>query len=129
MFALTQSLIIEKPVRFECISVSGDIEVLAYSEMVLDAAGIQIAQPLVTNELSVCHKVCSGVFTGYPFEAIDQVDAFLGIGVAVLVHHRIDDRECHTIVDDSENEDINVRVAVFPVGPVHRKIVRAFDRY
>ena len=101
MYALTQSQIIEKPVRFECISVSGDIEVLAYSEMVLDAAGIQIAQPLVTNALSVCHKVCNGVFSGYPFEAIYQVDAFLGIGVASLVHHRIDDRECHTIVDDS----------------------------
>ena len=40
-----------------------------------------------------------------------------------------DDRECHSIVDDSESEDVDVRIAVLPVGPVHRKIVRAFDRY
>ena len=42
MFALAQSQIIEKPVRFEGVSVPGDIEVLAYPEVVVDTAGIKI---------------------------------------------------------------------------------------
>ena len=86
-------------------------------------------KPFFSNEFPVCHQMSYGIFPCNPFETIDQFDAFPGVGVAPLVHHRIDDRECHPIIYDAESENVNVRIAVLPVGPVHSKIVGTLNGY
>lgn len=106
---------------------SGDIEILAYSDMVVNAASIEILQPLTANKLPVSHKMCNRVLSSNPFESVNQINAFLSIGVASLIHHRINNRECHSIIDNSEGENIDIRIAALPVCPIHRKIVGPFD--
>jgi hypothetical protein len=85
--------------------------------------------PFFSNEFPVCHQMSYGIFPCNPFETIDQFDAFPSVGVAPLVHHRIDDRECHPIIYDAESENVYVRIAVLPVGPVHSKIVGTLNGY
>ncbi len=129
MLAFTQLHIIEKPKGFSLATMSDDMEVLAYPDVIVDTANIQVFKPFFSNEFPVCHQMSYGIFPCNPFETIDQFDAFPGVGVAPLVHHRIDDRECHPIIYDAESENVNVRIAVLPVGPVHSKIVGTLNGY
>lgn len=59
----------------------------------------------------------------------DEFLAFLRVGVASLVRHLEYNRECHSIVDDAESEDVDVRVAELPIGPVHGQGIRSIYRY
>lgn len=61
-----------------------DLEVLPYSDVIVDAHGIEVFQPLTSDELPVGH------YKFYPL---------LVVGIAPLVHHLEDDRESHSFVN------------------------------
>lgn len=128
MFAFTQFQVVEQPVRLGLLSVPEDTEVIAYPDVVVDASCVQIAQPFVSDELTVGHQVVDGVWAGKTNEPVYESNPFAGIGVAPLVHHLEDDRESHPIVDAAKREDVYVCVAERPVRPVQSKVVRTLNR-
>lgn len=89
------------------------------SLLVLYASGVQKSEPFTSNKLSVSHQMCNTVFAGKTEEPRDEFHALFSVGVASLPHHLEDDRKGHSIVDDTESEDIDIRVTEPPAGPVH----------
>ena len=127
MLTLTQFQVAEQPERPRLSAMPEDTEVLSYSDMVMDASCVQIAQPFAPDELSVCHKMVDGVLTGKAHELFYEFNPFLCVGVAALVQHLEHDGESHPVVDDTQGEDVYVGVAELPVCPVQRQVVRTLD--
>ena len=86
------------------------------------------SKPFVSDELSVCHEVVDGICPCDALEAVHNCDSLSGIGVPSFVHHRVENGKRHSLVDDSKSKDIDVCVAVLPVGSIHREIIRTLDR-
>ena len=128
MLTLTQFQVAEQPERPRLSAMPEDTEVLSYSDMVMDASCVQIAQPSVSDELTVGHQVVDGVWAGKTNEPVYEPNPFAGIGVATLVHHLENDWESHPIVDDAKREDVYVCVAELLVRPVQSKVVRTMNR-
>ena len=129
MFRFAKLQIVEQPGGLELVAVPEHVEVLAYPDVVEDAHGVEISEPLLSDELPVSHEMGYRVFSCKAQEPLNEFNPLCGVGVATLVHHNVNDRECHPVVYYSEVENVNVGVAVLPVGPVHRQIVAAFNRY
>ena len=91
-----------------------DLEVRPYSDVIVDAHGIEVFQPLTSDELPV------GLYKFYPL---------LGVGIAPLVHHLEDEREFHSFVNNAQGEDVYVGIAELPVGTVHCNVVWPRHRY
>lgn len=90
--------------------------------------GVQSIQTDALREAQQVEETAScRVLSSNLFESVNQINVFLSIGVASLIHHRIDNRECHSIIDNSEGQNIDVRIVVLLVCPIHRKIVGSFD--
>lgn len=88
-------------IRSRSLALPHDLEVLPYSDVIVDAHGIEVFQPLTSDELPV------GLYKFYPL---------LGVGIAPLVHHLEDDWECHSFVNDAQDEDVYGRMAQTPVS-------------
>ena len=129
MLPFAQSHIVEQPERSGLLAVPHDLEVLPYSDVIVDAHGIEVFQPLASDELPVGHKMPDGIVACDAQEAVYKFYPLLGVGIAPLVHHLEDDRECHSFVNDAQGEDVYVGIAELPVGAVHCKVVWPRHRY
>ena len=101
-------------IRSRSLAVPHDLEVLPYFDVIVDAHGIDVFQPLTSDGLPL------GLYKFYPL---------LGVGIAPLVHHLEDDRECHSVINDAQGEDVYVGIAELSVDAVHCKIVWPRHRY
>lgn len=119
MFTYTKFQVSEKPMRLGFLSMSDDMEVLTYPDMVMYASGVQKGEPLASNKFSVSHQVCDAVLSGKGDEPHDEFHSLFSVGVAALVHHLEDYRKGHPLVDDAESKDVDVCAAELPVCPVH----------
>ncbi len=122
MLVFAYSQVVEQPVRSGLLSVAYDTEVLSYTDVVVNASCVQIAQPFAPDELTVCHQMVDGVRSGKANKPVYKFNTLSGIGVATLVHHLEHDRERHTVIDDAHGENVYVGVADLPVRPVQRKL-------
>jgi len=129
MFALAKFQVHEKPVCFGLLAMPDDMEVLTYPDVVVYASGIQESEPFTPNELSVSHEMSDTAFAGKAEEPCNEFHALFSVGVASLVHHLEDDRKGHSVVDDTESEDIDIRVTELSVGPIHGQGIRPLYRY
>ena len=60
--------------------------------MIVDAHGIEVIQPLASDELPVGHKMPDGIVACDAQEAVYKFYPLLGVGIAPLVHHIEDNR-------------------------------------
>ena len=129
MFALTEYQISEEAMCFGLTTMSDDMEVLTYPDMVVYSHGIQECEPVTSNKLPVCHKMSNASVACNAKELCDEILAVLGAGVSYLVHHLEDNRKGHPIVVNAKGKYVDVRVAELPVCPVKRQRIRSFYRY
>lgn len=106
-----------------------NMEVLTYPDMVVYASGVKESEPFTSDKLSVSHEMGNTAFAGKTEEPCNEFHALFSVGVAPLVHHLKDNRKCHSIVDDTESEDVDIRVSGLPVGPVHGQGIKPLYRY
>ena len=110
-------------------SLTCEPSILKYPDVIVNALRVEIPEPLVSYELPIGHEIVYGVFSGKAYEPLNEFNPLCGVGVTTLVHHGVNDREYHAVVDYSKVENVNVGVTVFPVGPVHRQIVTTLNGY
>lgn len=128
MLTLTKFQISEKPMCLGLLTMSNDMEVLAYPDVVVYVSGVQECKPFTSNKFSIGHQVSDTVFSYQSAEAMDKFHSLFGIGVPSLIHHLEDYRKGHAFVDDAESEDVDVSVAELSVCPVHRQGIRYIYR-
>ena len=126
MFSLAKVQIREMPICFGFLTMPDNMEVLTYPDMVVYASGVKESEPFTSDKLSVSHEMGDTAFAGKTEEPCNEFHALFSVGVAPLVHHLKDNRKCHSIVDDTESEDVDIRVSGLPVGPVHGQGIRTF---
>ena len=102
MLSFAQSHIVEQAERSGLLAVPHDLEVLPYYDVIVDAHGIEVFQPLASDELPVGHKMSYGIVASDAQEAVAKFYPLLGVRIAPLVHHLEDDRECHSFVNDAQ---------------------------
>jgi hypothetical protein len=80
-----------------------DAVVLAYTDVIVNASCIQIAQSFAAFELTRLME-----FEGKADEPVYEFVPLLDIVVVPLVHHLEHDGEGYTVIDDAQREDIDV---------------------
>ena len=96
-----------------------DMEVLTYPDVVVYSSGVQEREPFTSDKLHVGHPMSDTAFAGKTEKPCNKFNALFSVGVTSLVDHLKDDRKGDSIVDDTECENIDIRVTELPVGPVH----------
>lgn len=121
MLSFAQSHIVEQPERSGLLAVPHDLEVLPYSDVIVDAHGIEVFQPLASDELPVGHKMPYGIVACDAQEAVYKFYPLLGVRIAPLVHHLEDDWECHSFVNDAQ-------MRMFMLVSLNFQLVRSIAR-
>ena len=98
-----------------------DPEVLSDTDVVTNSHIVEKLDPLLADELSVGDKRVDTFISEEPYETQHDVSAFLPVGIAPFVKELENQRECDTPICDSEHEDVDVDLAEFPVGTIHRQ--------
>ena len=111
MLSFSQFHIVEQPERSGLLAVPHDLEILLYSDVIVDAHGIEVFQPLASDELPGGHKMTDGIVACDAQEAVYKFYPLLGVGIAPLVHHLEEEQECHSFVNDVRGEDVYVGIA------------------
>ena len=114
---------------FGLLAMPYDMEVLTYPDVVVYPSGVKEFEPVTSNELSISHKVSNTALTSKTQEPCNEFHTLFSVGVASLVHHLEDNRKGHSFVDDSESEDVDVRITELPISSVQRQGIRSFYRY
>lgn len=128
MFTLTRFQIREKPMCFGFLTMPYDREVLTYPDVVVYPPGVQKSEPVTSCKLSIGHKMGDAVITSKSNEPGNKFHSLLSVGITPLVHHLKDNWKGHSFVNDTEGEDVDVRVTELPIGPVHRQGIRSLYR-
>lgn len=68
---------------------------IAYPEVIVGAASVQVVKPFASDELPVSHQVIDGVLAVKALEAAHKFDPLGCVGVAYLVHHGVYYRKSH----------------------------------
>ena len=80
MLSFAQSHIVEQPERSGLLAVPHDLEVLSYSDVIVDAHDIEVFQPLASDELPVGQKMPDGTVVCDAQEAVYKFYPLLGVG-------------------------------------------------
>ena len=89
---------------------------------ILNALVIKPEQPFLSGELPVHGQGADVLRRKDTEETLHQADAMLGVGVASLSQlgqHHPNHRDGHLVDHDGHREDVNVKLSILPVGPVH----------
>jgi hypothetical protein len=101
-----------------------DIHVVLQPQNVRNIVFLQPPDPRVADKLAVPGQAGNLLIRENAPHPGQQVDSLIRIRVSGLVQHRPEQRHAHAVMDDPEHQDIDMRLAELPVGPVQRQLPR-----
>lgn len=103
-------------------------EVLTDPDVIPYSHGIEPSCPFLSDKLTVSHKAINAAVTEESDEPLHKGFPFLPAGIATFVQKFEKQRECNAFIGDTEHKNVNVGLAKFPIGAVHRENYILTDR-
>ena len=78
----------------------------------------QRLEPCITNELPVCQERLNTFLSKQVKEALNQLLTLIGIGVSAFRQHGPQNWNSHTLIGNTDHQNIDIGHSVLPVGAV-----------
>lgn len=129
-FLLSDFEIVEQPPRANSLACGRlyNPEVLPDTEIISDAIAVEPSNPLLSDELAVCHKAVDAVRAEKTDESFHYLAPFFPIGVPPFGKEAEYQRKGNPLIRYAQHKYIDVAFSELPVGTIHAQNKICLDR-